>query len=208
MEYSVGGPARYLAATFGKKPATRWSSGASERQAAHAYDAGSSRTRRGPVVQVVDEDEQAFLQAWQDDPLFMKLQPGFISTQLHRGIGESTCYLNYAVWEINCSFPGCIHESRVPGEDFGLSVFGRGNPAPVPKGRRSGCLRCIRPQSNAMSVPFQAVDSGNFDHTAVTPWASVAATGRKRTLVTPCAYFSRHFLLHIRVCNPLFIGFM
>jgi len=44
-------------------------------------------------------DEQAFLQAWQDDAHFMKRQLGFISTQLHRAIGESPTYLNYAVWE-------------------------------------------------------------------------------------------------------------
>ncbi len=49
-------------------------------------------------------DEQAFLQAWQDDALFMKQQPGFISTQLHRAIGESPTYLNYAVWETNSHF--------------------------------------------------------------------------------------------------------
>jgi len=42
-------------------------------------------------------DEQAFLKAWQDDALYMKQQPGFISTQLHRAIGESPTYLNYAV---------------------------------------------------------------------------------------------------------------
>ena len=34
-------------------------------------------------------DEQTFLKAWQDDAVFMKRQPGFISTQLHRAIGES-----------------------------------------------------------------------------------------------------------------------
>lgn len=44
-------------------------------------------------------DEQTFLQIWQDDAAFMKRQPGFISTQLHRAIGESATYLNYAVWE-------------------------------------------------------------------------------------------------------------
>jgi heme-degrading monooxygenase HmoA len=49
-------------------------------------------------------DEQAFLQAWQDDALFMKQQPGFISTQLHRAIGESPTYLNYAVWETTAHF--------------------------------------------------------------------------------------------------------
>jgi heme-degrading monooxygenase HmoA len=49
-------------------------------------------------------DEQAFLEAWQDDALFMKRQPGFISTQLHRAIGESPTYLNYAVWESTADF--------------------------------------------------------------------------------------------------------
>jgi len=49
-------------------------------------------------------DEQAFLQAWQDDAQFMKQQPGFISTQLHRAVGDSPCYLNYAVWETTADF--------------------------------------------------------------------------------------------------------
>ena len=62
-----------------------------------------------PVVLVnvftVDKaDERTFLQAWQDDAAFMKRQPGFISTQLHRAIGESPTYLNYAVWESTAHF--------------------------------------------------------------------------------------------------------
>jgi heme-degrading monooxygenase HmoA len=49
-------------------------------------------------------DEQTFLKAWQDDAVFMKQQPGFISTQLHRAIGESPTYLNYAVWQSSADF--------------------------------------------------------------------------------------------------------
>ncbi|QSN64193.1 antibiotic biosynthesis monooxygenase [Caballeronia sp. M1242] len=49
-------------------------------------------------------DEQAFLKVWQDDAAFMKRQPGFISTQLHRAVGDSPTYLNYAVWESNAHF--------------------------------------------------------------------------------------------------------
>ena len=49
-------------------------------------------------------DEQTFLQAWQTDAAFMKQQPGFISTQLHRALGESPTYLNYAVWESTVDF--------------------------------------------------------------------------------------------------------
>jgi heme-degrading monooxygenase HmoA len=63
----------------------------------------------GPVVlmnvfTVDTADEQALLQAWQDDAEFMKRQPGFISTQLHRAIGDSAAFLNYAVWESTAHF--------------------------------------------------------------------------------------------------------
>lgn len=63
----------------------------------------------GPVVLVnlftLDKaDEQSFLQVWQDDAAFMKRQPGFIATQLHRAIGESPTYLNYAVWQTTADF--------------------------------------------------------------------------------------------------------
>ena len=49
-------------------------------------------------------DEQAFLEIWQDDAAFMKRQPGFISTQLHRALGDSPTYLNYAIWESTAAF--------------------------------------------------------------------------------------------------------
>src|SRR5271163_2573569 len=49
-------------------------------------------------------DEKTFLKVWKDDAAFMKRQPGFISTQLHRAIGESPTYLNYAVWESTALF--------------------------------------------------------------------------------------------------------
>ena len=48
--------------------------------------------------------EQIFLHVWQDDAVFMKRQPGFISAQLHRAIGEGRTYLNYAVWETTALF--------------------------------------------------------------------------------------------------------
>lgn len=49
-------------------------------------------------------DEARFLEVWKDDAEFMKRQPGFISTQLHRAIGDSPTYLNYAVWESTNAF--------------------------------------------------------------------------------------------------------
>lgn len=60
--------------------------------------------RVGPVILIntftVEPDEADRLQeAWASDAAFMKRQPGFISTQLHRGIGGSSVFFNYAVWE-------------------------------------------------------------------------------------------------------------
>jgi heme-degrading monooxygenase HmoA len=49
-------------------------------------------------------DEQAFLKVWGDDAAFMKRQPGYISTQLHRALGDNPTYLNYAVWESTAAF--------------------------------------------------------------------------------------------------------
>ena len=49
-------------------------------------------------------DETARLKTWQDDAEFMKRQPGFISTQLHRALGDSPTYLNYAIWESTAHF--------------------------------------------------------------------------------------------------------
>lgn len=63
----------------------------------------------GPVVLVnvftMDAaDEEAFLSVWRDDAAWMKARPGFISTQLHRALGDSPTYLNYAVWESTAAF--------------------------------------------------------------------------------------------------------
>ena len=49
-------------------------------------------------------DEERFLEVWKHDADFMKRQPGFISTQLHRALGPSATYLNYAVWESTEAF--------------------------------------------------------------------------------------------------------
>ena len=66
-------------------------------------------TDRTPVVLVnafsVDPaDVEALIAAWEADAAWMKRQPGFISTQLHRGLPPSTMFLNYAVWESTAHF--------------------------------------------------------------------------------------------------------
>ena len=58
----------------------------------------------GPVTlintfKVAPEDADALLEAWAADAAYLKTKPGFISTQLHRGIGGSSVFVNYAVWE-------------------------------------------------------------------------------------------------------------
>jgi heme-degrading monooxygenase HmoA len=51
------------------------------------------------VFTVEPSDVDTFLAAWTADAEVMKRQPGFISTQLHRGIAGSCVFVNYAVWE-------------------------------------------------------------------------------------------------------------
>jgi quinol monooxygenase YgiN len=58
----------------------------------------------GPIVlinkfNVKPEEADQFLKAWADDAAYFKSQPGFISAQLHRSIGGSGTFINYAVWE-------------------------------------------------------------------------------------------------------------
>ena len=49
------------------------------------------------VFTVAPEDVDGLLAAWEHDANWMKKQPGYISTQLHRGIAGSCMFLNYAV---------------------------------------------------------------------------------------------------------------
>lgn len=63
----------------------------------------------GPIVlintfTVSPEDVDQLLAAWEADATWMKKQPGFISTQLHRALGPSPMFLNYAVWETTGHF--------------------------------------------------------------------------------------------------------
>jgi len=48
---------------------------------------------------VADSEIPALMAAWEKDANWMKRQSGFISTQLHRAIGGSCMFMNYAVWE-------------------------------------------------------------------------------------------------------------
>ncbi len=56
------------------------------------------------VFTIDPADEDALIEAWSHDAKFMKAQPGYISTQMHKGIGGSPTFINYAVWETVESF--------------------------------------------------------------------------------------------------------
>jgi heme-degrading monooxygenase HmoA len=71
----------------------------------------------GPVIlintfQVAPEDADALLEAWAADAAYLKQQPGFISTQLHRGIGGSGVFLNHAVWESVAAFSNAFGDPQ------------------------------------------------------------------------------------------------
>lgn len=56
------------------------------------------------VFNIDADEEEALIAAWSHDAAFMKEQPGYISTQMHKAVGGSTTYINYAVWESIESF--------------------------------------------------------------------------------------------------------
>jgi heme-degrading monooxygenase HmoA len=65
--------------------------------------------QNGPVIlinkfTINPVEAEQLLAAWADDAAWMKQQPGFISTQLYRGIAGSGVFLNYAVWESAAHF--------------------------------------------------------------------------------------------------------
>lgn len=71
--------------------------------------ADQMRSEEGPIVlinhfTVAREDEAKMLAAWAHDADFMKAQPGYISTQMHKGIAGSASFVNYAVWQDVASF--------------------------------------------------------------------------------------------------------
>ncbi len=51
------------------------------------------------IFKVAPEDADALLDAWTADAALLQRKPGFVSTQLHRGIAGSSTFFNYAVWE-------------------------------------------------------------------------------------------------------------
>ena len=67
-----------------------------------------------PVILInkfsVDPQEfDQFLKGWAIEAEKFKAQPGFISTQLHKGIGGRGTFINYAVWESVAQFKAAVN---------------------------------------------------------------------------------------------------
>jgi heme-degrading monooxygenase HmoA len=62
---------------------------------------------------VAEADADSLLEAWRQDAGRFKAQPGFISTQLHRGIAGSNVFLNFAVWESVADFRRAFEQRAI-----------------------------------------------------------------------------------------------
>jgi quinol monooxygenase YgiN len=82
----------------------------------------------GPVILInkfnVKSDEvEQFLKVWEEDAKQFKNQAGFISAQLHKGIGKSTVFVNYAVWESLKHFKDAVDKVMGPDPQSLLSKY-------------------------------------------------------------------------------------
>jgi heme-degrading monooxygenase HmoA len=51
------------------------------------------------ILNLEPDKVEQFLKDWGEDATNFKQQLGFISAQLHKGIGKSSVFINYAVWD-------------------------------------------------------------------------------------------------------------
>ena len=70
---------------------------------------------------VAPNEIHQFLKGWETEAEKFKQQQGYISTQLHRGIGESGTFINYAVWESVSHFKKAV--SNVVDPNNPVSAF-------------------------------------------------------------------------------------
>jgi len=70
---------------------------------------------------VAPNEIDQFLKGWETEAEKFTQQPGYISTQLHRGIGESGTFINYADWESVSHFKKAV--SNVVDPNNPVSAF-------------------------------------------------------------------------------------
>ena len=75
----------------------------------------------GPVIlinkfSVEPKEFDQFMKGWAAEAEKFKQQPGFIFTQLHKGIGGSGTFINYAVWESAAHFMSAVNNVMNPND--------------------------------------------------------------------------------------------
>ncbi len=75
----------------------------------------------GPVIlinkfSVEPKEFDQFMKGWAAEAEKFKQQPGFILTQLHKGIGGSGTFINYAVWESAAHFMSAVNNVMNPND--------------------------------------------------------------------------------------------
>jgi len=75
----------------------------------------------GPVIlinkfSVEPKEFDQFMKGWAAEAEKFKQQPGFILTQLHKGIGGSGTFINYAVWESAAQFKRAVNNVMNPND--------------------------------------------------------------------------------------------
>jgi hypothetical protein len=89
-------------------------------------------------------DVDSFLTVWADDATFMKRQPGFISTQLHRGTAGNDVRERGGLG-VGTSARRGLSLARVPGPRGALPRRRRRRPTRVHESRRLRGLRRLMP---------------------------------------------------------------
>jgi heme-degrading monooxygenase HmoA len=111
----------------------------------------------GPVIlnQFTVEPNEAdhLLTAWVADAAWMKRQPGFISAQLHRGIGGSRVFVNYAVWESTEHFKRAFRNLEFQSKLGDYLAEYRGVSPSLQEGGSSGHLCDVARVSSAGRAP-------------------------------------------------------
>ena len=72
------------------------------------------------VLSVDPADVDQLLEAWATDARVMRTQPGFISTQLYRGIAGSSTFLNHAVWQSTAHYRAARTDTKARAQARGL----------------------------------------------------------------------------------------
>jgi hypothetical protein len=110
------------------------------------------------VFTVAPEDVDGLLAAWEHDANWMKKQPGYISTQLHRGIaGSELCHLG-----IGRAFPRGFHPSGVSRRVGRVSIERRRLAASVREGGGAEFVYELARRRHSGSA--QSAESGIHSH--------------------------------------------